>query len=104
MQHPRFRSGELTTGFIAEEYPAGFHGADTDEHVIRALVAIAGFMASAEADRARPTDCQPGSRLDPPAKSQGTHGRPQHKATIGPQLTKVRCESSKQHPQTTITE
>ena len=27
MQHPRFRSGELTTGFIAEEYPDGFHGA-----------------------------------------------------------------------------
>jgi propionyl-CoA carboxylase alpha chain len=27
MQHPRFRSGELTTGFIAEEYPEGFHGA-----------------------------------------------------------------------------
>ncbi|MBA4082811.1 MAG: acetyl/propionyl-CoA carboxylase subunit alpha, partial [Erythrobacter sp.] len=29
MQHPRFRSGELTTGFIAEEYPEGFHGAAT---------------------------------------------------------------------------
>jgi propionyl-CoA carboxylase alpha chain len=27
MQHPRFRSGELTTGFIAEEYPDGFTGA-----------------------------------------------------------------------------
>ena len=27
MQHPRFRAGELTTGFIAEEYPEGFHGA-----------------------------------------------------------------------------
>ena len=26
-QHPRFRSGEITTGFIAEEYPEGFHGA-----------------------------------------------------------------------------
>ena len=23
MQHPRFRAGELTTGFIAEEYPEG---------------------------------------------------------------------------------
>ena len=52
MQHPRFRSGELTTGFIAEEYPEGFHGAPTDEAVTRALAAIAGFMASAEADRA----------------------------------------------------
>ncbi len=24
MQHPRFRSGALSTGFIAEEYPDGF--------------------------------------------------------------------------------
>ncbi|HWV60058.1 MAG TPA: biotin carboxylase N-terminal domain-containing protein, partial [Sphingopyxis sp.] len=48
MQHPRFRSGELTTGFIAEEYPEGFHGADVGEDVVRALAAIAGFMASAE--------------------------------------------------------
>src|SRR6478735_7981560 len=27
LQHPRFREGALTTGFIAEEYPDGFHGA-----------------------------------------------------------------------------
>src|SRR3546814_6418916 len=27
MQHPRFREGALTTGFIAEEYPDGFTGA-----------------------------------------------------------------------------
>ena len=27
MQHPRFRAGEITTGFIAEEYPEGFQGA-----------------------------------------------------------------------------
>src|SRR3546814_12040432 len=84
MQHPRCRSGELTTGFIAEEYPEGFHGADTDEHVIRALVAIAGFMASAEADRARRTDGQLGDRLDPPAKWQVTVGGPEHKVKIGP--------------------
>src|SRR3546814_5470791 len=58
MQHPRFRSGELTTGFIAEEYPEGFHGADTDEHVIRALVAIAGFMASAERSEEHTSELQ----------------------------------------------
>jgi propionyl-CoA carboxylase alpha chain len=27
MQHPRFQSGTITTGFIAEEYPEGFAGA-----------------------------------------------------------------------------
>ncbi|WP_086619798.1 acetyl-CoA carboxylase biotin carboxylase subunit [Erythrobacter tepidarius] len=40
MQHPRFRSGELTTGFIAEEYPDGFHGAATSEDVKRILAAV----------------------------------------------------------------
>jgi propionyl-CoA carboxylase alpha chain len=40
MQHPRFRSGELTTGFIAEEYPDGFHGAATSEDFRRILAAV----------------------------------------------------------------
>ena len=40
MQHPRFRSGELTTGFIAEEYPEGFHGAATSDDVKRLLAAV----------------------------------------------------------------
>jgi len=41
MQHPRFRSGELTTGFIAEEYPEGFEGAATSEERTRTIAAIA---------------------------------------------------------------
>jgi propionyl-CoA carboxylase alpha chain len=40
MQHPRFRSGELTTGFVAEEYPEGFHGAATSDEVKRLLAAV----------------------------------------------------------------
>ncbi|ALH80286.1 acetyl-CoA carboxylase biotin carboxylase subunit [Sphingopyxis macrogoltabida] len=89
MQHPRFRSGELTTGFIAEEYPEGFHGADTDEDIVRTLAAIAGFMASAEADRARRTDGQLGDRLDPPAKWQVTVGGAAHKVKLGHKHIKV---------------
>lgn len=89
MQHPRFRSGELTTGFIAEEYPEGFHGADTDADVMRALAAIAGFMASAEADRARRTDGQLGDRLDPPAKWQVTIDGTPHKVKVGGKHIKV---------------
>ncbi|MEO6041999.1 MAG: acetyl/propionyl/methylcrotonyl-CoA carboxylase subunit alpha [Croceibacterium sp.] len=54
MQHPRFRAGELTTGFIAEEYPDGFHGAPADEDRLRAIAAIAGgleFTRDARANR-----------------------------------------------------
>ncbi len=66
MQHPRFRSGELTTGFIAEEYPEGFHGAATSGDLKRDLAAIAGFIATARADRARQVDGQLAEDLPPP--------------------------------------
>ncbi len=66
MQHPRFRSGELTTGFIAEEYPDGFHGATASPELKRNLAAIAGFVATARADRARQVDGQLADNLDPP--------------------------------------
>ncbi len=68
MQHPRFRAGELTTGFIAEEYPEGFTGAATSEGLLRNLAAIAGFVASARADRARRIDGQLAEPLDPPSQ------------------------------------
>jgi len=40
MQHKRFRSGDLTTGFIAEQYPEGFTGAPISEDFQRMLAAI----------------------------------------------------------------
>jgi propionyl-CoA carboxylase alpha chain len=53
MQHPRFRSGELTTGFIAEEYPEGFHGAATSDEVKRLLAAVCAGNEFTWASRAR---------------------------------------------------
>ena len=67
MQHPRFRSGELTTGFIAEEYPEGFQGAPASPELVKSLAAIAAFAATAEADRARQVDGQLGDTLEPPS-------------------------------------
>ena len=78
MQHPRFRSGELTTGFIAEEYPDGFQGAASTPVLVTSLCAIAGFVATAEADRARHVDGQLGDTLDPPARWQVTIGEAVH--------------------------
>ena len=43
MQHPRFREGRLTTGFIAEEYPDGFQGAPAVAALIGDLAIIAAF-------------------------------------------------------------
>lgn len=67
MQHPRFRSGNLSTGFIAEEYPDGFQGTPAGEELSKTLAAVAAFAATAEADRARRIDGQLGHRLQPPA-------------------------------------
>ncbi|WP_340588734.1 acetyl/propionyl/methylcrotonyl-CoA carboxylase subunit alpha [Erythrobacter alti] len=51
MQHPRFRSGNMTTGFIAEEYPEGFEGAAASDELKRA---VAAWIAGAECtERAR---------------------------------------------------
>ncbi len=41
MHHGRFRDGRLTTGFIAEEYPDGFHGRTIDDADRRRFAAAA---------------------------------------------------------------
>jgi propionyl-CoA carboxylase alpha chain len=41
MHHTRFREGRLTTGFIAEEYPDGFHGVPLDDASARRFAAAA---------------------------------------------------------------
>ncbi len=44
MQHPRWRSGELSTGFIAEEYPDGFLAREPEGEEARVLAAVAASM------------------------------------------------------------
>lgn len=39
--HPRFKEGRLTTGFIAEEYPDGFMGVDVTDAVYNNMAALA---------------------------------------------------------------
>jgi len=83
MQHPRFRSGELTTGFIAEEYPEGFHGAATSDEVKAKIAAVAGFVATARADRARNVDGQLAHHLPPPSEWAVTIGERTFAVTLG---------------------
>ncbi len=54
MDHPRFVSGEITTAFIAEEYPEGFSGVELPEAALRDIAAAAAAMHRvAEIRRAR---------------------------------------------------
>ena len=64
MQHQRFRDGNLSTGFIAEEYPEGFQGAPADAQLTERLAALAGLLASIETARNGLIDGQLSPRLD----------------------------------------
>ena len=44
MQHPRFAAGDFNTGFIAQEYPHGFHSSDV-RHESPAFLAAAAAVA-----------------------------------------------------------
>src|SRR5207302_1240827 len=41
MHHPRFRAGTLSTGFIAEEFPDGFHPVAPDGETATVMTAVA---------------------------------------------------------------
>ena len=40
MAHPRWQAGELSTGFIAEEFPEGFHLIEPEGNTLEAMAAI----------------------------------------------------------------
>ncbi|WP_425043682.1 acetyl-CoA carboxylase biotin carboxylase subunit [Primorskyibacter sp. S87] len=44
MDHPKFISGDMTTAFIAEEYPEGFEGVELSEDNLRRVAAAASAM------------------------------------------------------------
>jgi propionyl-CoA carboxylase alpha chain len=51
MQHPRWREGRLSTGFIAEEYPDGFHAREPNEDEKGIIAAIAVTVELIRRDR-----------------------------------------------------
>src|SRR3954454_6959166 len=78
MQHPRFRSGDITTGFIAEEYPEGSHGAPAAAQLIADLAVIPGMVAAIMDERA--------------AEIDGQLGPPEHRS-----CDRVVCLAGEQH-------
>jgi len=52
MQHERFRTGSITTAFIAEEFPDGFQGVNPDDDMSTTLAAIATVINQAIQSRA----------------------------------------------------
>jgi propionyl-CoA carboxylase alpha chain len=53
MMHPRFRSGRLSTNFIAEEFKGGFEGADLTPELKDRMASVAVFMHLRDEERRR---------------------------------------------------
>ncbi|HSG55160.1 MAG TPA: biotin/lipoyl-containing protein, partial [Paracoccaceae bacterium] len=62
MQHPRFLARNLSTGFIAEEWPEGFSGAPADEGRLHTIAAVAAGI-----------ECSQRARLASGALAQASH-------------------------------
>ncbi len=62
MQHPRWRSGRLSTGFIAQEYPQGFQPIPPEGERARTIAAVAGAIDLVLGERKRLISGQLASR------------------------------------------
>jgi propionyl-CoA carboxylase alpha chain len=83
-QHPRFRKGNITTGFIAEEYPDGFDGAPADKQLIADLAVIAGMVSVITDERAAEIDGQLGPPRHFPCERVVCFGGEEHRVRIKP--------------------
>ncbi len=83
LDQKRFQSGKITTGYIKEEFPDGFHGADISEEVESAFIAAAAYANALLNQRAQATS----GRSEPvkPARSDWV-------AVIGRKQTPIRVK------------
>jgi propionyl-CoA carboxylase alpha chain len=84
MQHPRFRSGEITTGFIAEEYPEGFTGAPADSQLMQDLAVIAGMLSAISDARGAEIEGQLGDTIPLPSDRIVKVAGEEHRVRIKP--------------------
>ncbi len=68
MHNGRFRDGRLTTGFIAEEYPDGFHGRAMDDEMRRSFAAAAIAAKLVRTERAAGISGQVNGAIRPPTE------------------------------------
>jgi propionyl-CoA carboxylase alpha chain len=63
MNHPRWREGKLSTGFIAEEFPKGFFARPPEGEVARRLAAVGAAIDHVLGERKRQISGQMNGRL-----------------------------------------
>jgi propionyl-CoA carboxylase alpha chain len=62
MAHPRWQAGKLSTGFIAEEFSGGFHGAAPQGEAAKVLAAVAAAIDHVLGERKRRISGQLGGK------------------------------------------
>ena len=62
MAHPRWEAGKLSTGFIAEEFPGGFHAAALQGETAKVLAAVAAAVDHVLGERKRRISGQLGGK------------------------------------------
>jgi propionyl-CoA carboxylase alpha chain len=62
MAHPRWQAGKLSTGFIAEEFPGGFHAALPQGETAKVLAAVAAAIDHVLGERKRRISGQLGGK------------------------------------------
>jgi propionyl-CoA carboxylase alpha chain len=63
MNHPRWREGRLSTGFIAEEFPKGFSARPPEGEIARRLAAVGAAIDHVLGERKRQISGQTGGRV-----------------------------------------
>jgi len=84
MQHPRFRAGDLSTDFIADEYPEGFAGAPSDSQLFSDIAVVGGMIGAISEERAAGIDHQLGPPVIPSCERVVTVDGEQHLVRIKP--------------------
>ncbi|GAB4369503.1 MAG: acetyl/propionyl/methylcrotonyl-CoA carboxylase subunit alpha [Kiloniellaceae bacterium] len=89
MANPRFRAGELSTNFIAEEFPEGFQGSEASAENLDILIAVAAILQQRRAAQAATISGQMDGALefDPakPADWVVMLGQEAHPRTVTPE-------------------
>ena len=84
MQHPRFRSGNLATDFIADEFPEGFEGAPADAQMLSDLALIAAKVQAITDEAAAEISGQLGDRIKLPSHRVVRIAGEDHRVRIRP--------------------
>ncbi len=95
MENPRWQSGQLSTGFIAEEFPEGFKGNPMTADLAARLTHAAVLLDHIENRRKREISGQmTGRRVEFASDRVVLLGKDYHPAQVTPELSKAAAESN----------